>query len=267
MLQRGGAADVAGPAHAMAVIFMQSTETRWRSTIARIIHTLLGPNPFPKLVAFALWLILFLAYEAYVFAQGLDQLDLVGRLVSAMQRSAFGPLFFVLFYAVQPLLFFPSWLLSAAAGYVYGPVRGFAYLLVAVNLAALVAYGAGRYFGAGAIAQPAGQGRLHRYIDRLRAHSFETVLLLRLLFLPFDALSYLAGFLHLPLGGFMLATLLGSIPGSLAFVLFGASIEGGLDGRRVHISPWTFLLSAGLFTVSILMWRLLGRKFEGEEEK
>jgi uncharacterized membrane protein YdjX (TVP38/TMEM64 family) len=239
-------------------------------TWSNLIHhtrALWNPQNRSKIVALFLWLTLFLAYEWYTLSHGLNQLDILRQLVARMQSSALGPLLFILVYALQPLIFFPSWLLSIAAGYVYGPTRGFAYLLVAGNLAALVAYGTGYFFGDGVVNQSASQNRLHRYAARLRAHSFETILFMRLLFLPFDALSYLAGFLHLRLPGFLLATLLGSIPGTLAFALFGASIEGGLDGQKLQFNPWNMAFSIGLFAVSILAWRLLRGRFGGEEHK
>lgn len=50
------------------------------------------------------------------------------------------------------------------------------------------------------------------------ANSFETVLIMRFIFLPYDLVNYLAGILRIDLKAFILATLLGSIPGTIAFV-------------------------------------------------
>jgi len=236
----------------------------WSNLIHRT-RNLWTPQNRSKIVALFVWLVLFVAYEWYTLSHSLNQLDIIQRLMAMMQSSALGPLLFILFYAVQPLIFFPSWLLSVVAGYVYGPAWGFLYLLVAGSLAALVAYGAGYFFGDGVLDESESQNRLHRYADRLRAHSFETVLLLRFLFLPFDALSYLAGFLHIRLPGFMLATFLGSIPGALAFALFGASIEGGLDGQQMRFNPWSLAFSLALFAASILFWLLFRQWDSGEK--
>ena len=61
----------------------------------------------------------------------------------------------------------------------------------------------------------------------MRANGFEAVLAARLTFLPFNLVSYLAGFLRDGWKPFILASVLGSLPGALSFVLLGASV--GMD--------------------------------------
>jgi uncharacterized membrane protein YdjX (TVP38/TMEM64 family) len=60
---------------------------------------------------------------------------------------------------------------------------------------------------------------------------------------------------------FILATALGSIPGTMAFIGFGASIET-FDGALPKLDPVTLGFSAAIFIVSIALSRLF-KKREG----
>ncbi|MBK6645583.1 MAG: TVP38/TMEM64 family protein [Anaerolineales bacterium] len=102
---------------------------------------------------------------------------------------------------------------------------------------------------------------MQKYARRLRENSFETVMTMRFIFLPYDAVSYLAGFLKIKYWAFILATALGSIPGTIAFVGFGASIES-FDGALPKFNPVTLGVSVALFIVSIVLSRIF-KKREG----
>jgi uncharacterized membrane protein YdjX (TVP38/TMEM64 family) len=95
----------------------------------------------------------------------------------------------------------------------------------------------------------------------MRENSFETVMIMRFIFLPYDAVSYLAGFLRIKYLPFILATALGSIPGTMAFIGFGASIET-FDGVLPKLNPVTLGFSVAIFIVSIALSRIF-KKREG----
>jgi uncharacterized membrane protein YdjX (TVP38/TMEM64 family) len=76
--------------------------------------------------------------------------------------------------------------------------------------------------------------------------------------------SYLAGFLRIKYLPFILATALGSIPGTIAFVGFGASVES-FDGGLPSLNPVTLGVSLAIFIVSIALSRLFKKK-EGIQE-
>lgn len=80
-------------------------------------------------------------------------------------------------------------------------------------------------------------------------------MVMRFIFLPYVAVSYLAGFLRIRYWSFILATALGSIPGILAFVGFGASSEHFDDGLA-EIDAVMRAASAGVFIVSITLARI-----------
>lgn len=215
---------------------------------------------WPKLLGLAIWLGLLAAYWQYTRVNGITPLESVQRLVEFMASSGAGVLVYILVYMLRPVLFFPATLLTLAGGYLYGPVLGVAVVVVASNLSSLVAYNIGRFFGAGILDQSANSGVLQQYAERMRRNSFETVLIMRFIFLPYDLVSYFSGFLRIRWQGFLLATALGSIPGTIAFVLFGASIEGGFTGELPQLNGTMLLVGALMFVVSLALSRWFRRR-------
>ncbi len=103
------------------------------------------------------------------------------------------------------------------------------------------------------------------YTTRLREHSFETIFIMRLIFLPYDLVNYLAGFLRIQWIPFIVATALGALPGTLAFTLFGASIER-FDGGIPALNPWVLAASVALFLVSLALSRIIKRRSTAARE-
>lgn len=232
---------------------------------------LIGQNELPKplsfvgqhwqkLVALALWLAVAGGYTWYTRANNLSALESVQGLVAAMQSSVLGPLFYILLYALRPLIFFPATLLTLAGGYLFGPLWGVLYTVVASNSSAMVAYVVGRYFGQGLLDADGSTGLIQRYASRMRNNSFETVLIMRLILLPYDLVNYLGGFLRIDWKAFLFATALGSIPGTISIVLIGASIEGDFGDGFPTLNPWSFAVSVLLIVVSLGLSRYFKRQ-------
>jgi uncharacterized membrane protein YdjX (TVP38/TMEM64 family) len=117
----------------------------------------------------------------------------------------------------------------------------------------------GRFFGEGIFKDDGSENLIQRYARRMRENSFETVMVMRFIFLPYDAVSYLAGFLRIKYLPFILATALGSIPGTMAFIGFGASIET-FDGALPKLNPVTLGFSFAIFIVSIALSRIFKKR-------
>lgn len=213
-----------------------------------------------RLAALGFWLSVLLLYVVYSRQSAQGPVEIANRVVSLLRGSAWGPLLYILIYLVRPLFLFSAALLTVASGLLFGPVWGLLYTTIGSNGSSLVAYVIGQYFGEGLLASEEQGGRLLRYTDRLRALPFETVLTMRFLFFPYDLVSYLAGFLRIDWRPFLLATALGSIPGSIAFVLFGASIEGDLIQGTPSLNLTTLAASALLFLVSLSLSRYVRRR-------
>lgn len=216
-----------------------------------------------KLLALVIWVALIGAYVVYTRSNNLGPLAALRETINLMQASLWGPLIYIIIYAVRPLIFFSATLLTLAGGFIFGPIYGVIYTIIASNLSAMVAYGMGRYFGEGFLDVDNMGSVIQRYATRMRKNSFETVIIMRFIFLPYDLVSYVAGLLRVDWKAFLLATVVGCLPGTIAFVLAGASIDGAFDGGIPSVDPAVLAVSAVIFVVSLVLSRLFKRR-EGE---
>jgi len=212
-----------------------------------------------RIAVAALWILLIGGYQLWAWRSGLGPGESARRLVDAIQGSVWGPVVFTLLYLARPLLLFSAAVLTVAGGFLFGPWLGLLVVFIASNASAMVAYAVGRWFGTGELTA-GGEGRkLAAYADRMRSRSFETVLTLRLLLVPYDLVSYLAGFLRIRPWAFLAGTALGAVPGTVAFVLAGASIEE-FDGGVPSLDPRTLVASGVLLVASLVLVRVVRRR-------
>jgi uncharacterized membrane protein YdjX (TVP38/TMEM64 family) len=207
------------------------------------------------------WIALVGFYQWYAGTNHLSPLQVVQQLLDFLKNGVWGVVIYVVLYAIRPLILFPSTILTLAGGFVFGPVLGVLYTIIASNISSTIAYFVGHFFGEGLLKDDGSDGLIQRYARRMRENSFETVMIMRFIFLPYDAVSYLAGFLRIHYWAFILATALGSIPGTMAFIGFGASIET-FDGALPKLNPVTLGFSVAIFIISIALSRIF-KKREG----
>jgi uncharacterized membrane protein YdjX (TVP38/TMEM64 family) len=212
-----------------------------------------------KLVALIFWLVLVGFYQWYVTVNNLSPLQVVQQLLDFLKDGVWGVVVYIVLYAIRPLILFPSTILTLAGGFVFGPFLGVLYTIIASNISSTIAFYVGRFFGEGLLKDDGSDDLIQRYARRMRENSFETVMVMRFIFLPYDAVSYLAGFLKIHYWAFILATALGSIPGTIAFVGFGASIES-FDGALPKLNPVTLGFSVAVFIVSIALSRMFKKR-------
>lgn len=236
-----------------------------------------------KLVAGAFWVILLGGYAWYYITNDLTPQTALLQIVDLLD-TPYGPLLYILIYALRPLIFFSAAALTIGAGAIFGASPAEAssftvalnltlavvYTFVASLTSATVAYYIGRFFGKGVLKEAADDedaSLLQKYATRMRNNSFDTILIMRFMFLPYDLVNYLAGFLRIDLRAFLLATFLGSIPGTVAFVSFGASIDIAqlAEGAAPEFNPWVLGFGIVIFVVSIVISRYFKKK-EAEQE-
>ena len=218
------------------------------------------PRDKSKIIALVAWALLLIGYWWYTSANGLTPMQTMQTLINFVSKSPYGFPLYVLVYMIRPIFLFPATLVTMTATYLYGPVQGIAYALVASNLSSMIAYFIGKFFGGGFLQNINENNVLGKYANRLRKDGFQTTLILRFLFLPYDLVSYFSGFLHIDLGWFMLATVLGSIPGTISFGMLGASIQGDFAAQSVKLDPLSLVVSAAMFAVSIGLYRVVRKR-------
>ena len=195
----------------------------------------------------------------WAIVTGRGPAEVATDLVDAIQGSAWGPLAFLAVYLARPLILFPATVLTVAGGFLFGAVAGIALVFVASNGSAMVAYGLARWLGGQRGVDSDGAGRLARWARRMRERSFETVIVMRLVYLPYDLVSYFAGALRIHPVSFIVGTAIGSAPATVAFVLAGASLES-FDGGVPTIDGRVLMASAVLLLAGLALSRTLGRR-------
>jgi uncharacterized membrane protein YdjX (TVP38/TMEM64 family) len=181
--------------------------------------------------------------------------------VRFLTGSLLGPVFYIFTYALRPLIFFPAIVLTLLGGFIFGPL-GILYTIVGSNASAMVTFFIGWFFGQDLLDDGENAGLIQRYAQRMRDNSFETVLIMRLIFLPYDVVNYASGFLKINWKAFLLATAIGSVPGTISFVLLGASF-GTLDellAGNVQVSPLMIITSVLIIGISIFLSRMVKKR-------
>ena len=211
-----------------------------------------------------IWLTAIVAWQIYQSSNGLSTTETAQRFIDTVGGSWWGIFAYILVYLARPIVLFPASILTIVGGILFGTVLGVLVVVLAANASAMIAYGVGRLLGRapGARDEAAmddSTSFVRRWSNRMRDNSFETVLIMRLLFLPYDLVNYVSGMLRLQWLPFLLATALGSLPGTVSFVLLGASIDR-VDEGIGGIDPATLVISLVIFVVSLALARLLRRR-------
>ncbi|MFF0225182.1 TVP38/TMEM64 family protein [Streptomyces sp. NPDC004629] len=130
---------------------------------------------------------------------------------------------FAVAYGLCTVPFVPRPLLNLAAGALFGSSLGLGTALVGTVLGAALAFGLGRVLGQDAL-RPLLRGRWLRAADgQLSRHGFRSMMAARLFpGVPFWAANYCAAVSRMGWLPFLLATALGSIPNTAAYVVAGA---------------------------------------------
>lgn len=215
-----------------------------------------------RFIALLFWLSLIIGYWVYSQQNDLTIGESIRQVAGWLTGNWYGPVLYIVIYALRPLLFFPATLVSILSGFLFGPVWGVVYTVLGSNSSAMLAYGVGRYFGQGVLDVEKSSGLIQKYARRLRENSFEAVLVMRLIFLPYDLVHYMAGFLKTDWKAFLLATIIGTIPGTISIVLIGASF-GTIDellAGEINLNPVALGVSVVLIGVSIAISRFLKRR-------
>ncbi|MEU9035030.1 VTT domain-containing protein [Streptomyces sp. NPDC048352] len=154
-----------------------------------------------------------------------------------------GVLLFAGAYGLCTAAFVPRPLLNLAAGAVFGAPFGLVAAVGGTVAGAGVAFGLGRVMGQEAL-RPYLRGRWLEAADaQLSRHGFRSMLAVRILpGVPFAAANYLAAVSRCGWLPFLLATALGTVPNTAAYVIAGASAS----------SPGSpaFLVSSGFIALS-----------------
>lgn len=214
----------------------------------------------PKIIAGIFWVALIYTFQHYRISNGLSYADMLFELLDFFTSSFWGPVIYMTLYAFRPLILFPATLLTALSGALFGLQMGIIYTIIGENASANFAYWIGRFFGKDLKLEDSIIGN---WVVALRERSFETVLLMRLFYVPFDLTNYGSGVVGAKWSSYFLATFIGIMPGLVTFVALGAALdlnefrESGLSFDA--FDPKFLALSVVIFVASLGLSRLLKR--------
>lgn len=198
-------------------------------------------------------------------------LDQVVELTDSM--GDLGIAYFGVAYCIAEILAIPAIPLTASAGYLFGPVKGTAIVLLSASVAAGVSFAIGRTllreYVEGVLVDYPKFAKLDKAIGR---EGFKLMLLLRLSpIFPFALSNYLYGASSINFSAFFGGTLLGFAPGTIAYVYTGYVGKALTGDAGSDVYPWYVYLGGltlfgGLLKVVADTATRVVEEIEAEEE-
>jgi uncharacterized membrane protein YdjX (TVP38/TMEM64 family) len=142
------------------------------------------------------------------------------------------PVVVVIGYVVLTVLLIPGSLLTLIAGGVFGLWKGLVVVIIGANIGALGSFLLARTFLRERVSNWAAGNPRFASLDRAIAREgFKVVLLSRLSpVFPFTLLNYFLGLTNVGVSSYVLANLIGMLPGSFLYVYLGATARQALAG-------------------------------------
>jgi uncharacterized membrane protein YdjX (TVP38/TMEM64 family) len=181
---------------------------------------------------------------------------------SAIAGNPAAPLVFLVLQVAASLFFVPRTLLAAAAGLLFGMWWGLLWAALGSVVGAVAGLLVARYLCTelGWRANPTRLAALLRYAER---GGWRMVAMLRLVpIIPHSMTNYALGLTRVQLGPYVVGSLLGQLPLTIAFVDLGAAGERALKGAadwRYQV-VWPTLIGAAALVVSLLIPLLARRR-------
>lgn len=176
------------------------------------------------------------------------------------------PIVYVLINVIRPFTLFPISVLSLAGGLAFGAVWGTVYTVFSATLGAVISFYLAKHLGARWLKKTTDTpSRIEKWQKQLKEKGFFYIFLLRIIpILNFDLVSYVAGISRLKFRSYVFATMLGVLPGTLAYNLLGDSFIKG-NGTAIAIAFCLVILAA---CIPILMKNksLISRQIQTQKE-
>ncbi|HKV56113.1 MAG TPA: TVP38/TMEM64 family protein [Candidatus Binataceae bacterium] len=197
-------------------------------------------------------LLLLVGGSAYIVIAHREWID-DPRLLKAQVVSwgIWGPIIYMLLYAVGPSFLVPGAAMTIAAGLAFGVTWGSVWSLIGADIGAVVAFGAGRFLGKAFVERTMGQ-RFHNLLDRLARGGFYITLYLRLVpVIPYNAFNLLAGASPIRFSDYFWASVIGMVPGTILFALLGDALW--------HPTSPRFFIALGLIAMCFVLGEIYRR--------
>lgn len=207
---------------------------------------------------------------------GLIEASIYGITLSTALRWIYStvkdaPWLLLLVCALRPPFIFPiSWLVLLC-GTLWGLWIGGLYAISGMMISAASSYWIARWTVPKS-QKSTSQSKFNLWLQRMRRDGFMSVVLMRLMLLPFDMTNFAAAALHVNFANFMLATLIGNAAATLIYTSIGASVRLDviLSGQEPPLSQIfdakQLMLTFGLLAISLLVARYVKKRSGAPEE-
>jgi uncharacterized membrane protein YdjX (TVP38/TMEM64 family) len=174
-----------------------------------------------------------------------------------------GPLVFIVMYAVGICLFLPGTLLTGLGAALFGPYLGTVVNWMGAMIGASAAFLIGRTLGREYAASLIGD-KLKKYDDAIERNGFATVLYLRLVYFPFTPMNFGMGLTKVHFRDYFIGTGLGIIVGTFIFTFFiGTLKDVWSSGNWSELISFKVFFSIALFIFSFFIPKII-KKIKGE---
>jgi len=144
--------------------------------------------------------------------------------VEVLGCGLWGPVVYMLLYAVGPSFLVPGAVMTIAGGLAFGALWGSVYSLLGADAGALIAFTAGRFLGRSFVERLVG-ARFEKLLAKIGRHGFQIIFYLRLVpLIPYNALNLLAGASPITFRDYFWASMIGMIPGTILFAFLGNAL-------------------------------------------
>ncbi|MBL4867468.1 MAG: TVP38/TMEM64 family protein [Pseudomonadales bacterium] len=209
-----------------------------------------------KLIVASLWALLFFLGVLAWLRTGI-QLEAIPELLH-QKLSQFGLLnaafIYIFIYILRPIILLPATILTMASGLIFGPWLGILFTTIGENFSANFAFLMARWLGRDWVKSHE-QDKLLKWEDKLRENGMVTVLIMRLIYIPFDAVNFACGLTSMRQVDYAIGTFIGIIPGMVTFVLLGGSAAAGVENRTAILVGSVICFFSGLVIARIIKKR------------
>lgn len=196
-----------------------------------------------NLIKFSVLIIIILALFLGAKSTGLyDYINVDTAREKISNAGIYGPLFFILIYIIIAVTFIPGTPFTIASGVLFGTLKGGLYTVIGATIGATIAFFIARFFGEDFVEKLLKNKfkKLYEYDNKIEKHGFLVMLFFRLIPLfPFNGLNFAMGLTKIKAKHYILATLIGIIPGT--FIL------ANIGGSSSNIKSAQFIFSIALF--------------------
>ncbi|BDB02451.1 TVP38/TMEM64 family protein [Clostridium botulinum] len=208
---------------------------------------------FKKNIIVSITFVVLLAFLVYFLRNTILAKDVSAVSIKEYVNSygAIAPIIYIILFTLVPLTLFPDFILAIAGGMAFGIAEGSVYTIIGAVCGASLSFYIARFLGR-TVVEKLIRGKGKWFEDGVEKNGFLVVFILRLIpLVPFDIISYGAGLSKIKFKDFVLATIVGIIPGILVFI--------NLGDKALNIKSKQFVISV-VFLVLLCLASFIMKK-------